>query len=55
MIGAVATTLLGEMGAGAAAMPFVVGLLAAAIAYGRSRRVPLRTSPRRGLVLQPAG
>jgi len=53
MIGAVATTLAGGMGAGAV-VPFVVGLLAAAIAYGRSRRVPLRTSPRRRLALQPA-
>jgi uncharacterized membrane protein YphA (DoxX/SURF4 family) len=49
MIGAVATTLVGGMGAGAAVVPFVVGLLAAAIAYGRSRRVPLRATPRHRL------
>ncbi len=53
MAGATATTLLGGMGAGAA-VPFVVGILAASVAYSRSRRVPLRTSPRRGLVMQPA-
>jgi len=53
MIGATATTLIGGMGAGAL-VPFVVGILAAGIAYGRTRRVPLRTSPRRRLALQPA-
>ena len=53
MIGAVATTLLGGLGA-AAVMPFVVGLLAAAVAYGRTRRVPHRTSPRRRVALQSA-
>jgi len=53
MIGATATTLAGGMGAGAA-VPFVVGILAASVAYGRTRRVPLRTAPRRRLVLQPA-
>jgi len=53
MAGATATTLIGGMGAGAV-VPFVVGILAAGIAYGRSRRVPLRTSPRRNVVLQPA-
>src|SRR3954451_14936665 len=52
MIGATATTLLGGLGAGAI-VPFVVGILAASIAYGRTRSVPLRTSPRR-LALQPA-
>jgi uncharacterized membrane protein YphA (DoxX/SURF4 family) len=52
MIGATTTTLIGGMGAGAL-VPFVVGILAASVAYGRTRRVPLRTSPRR-LVLQPA-
>jgi uncharacterized membrane protein YphA (DoxX/SURF4 family) len=52
MIGAVATTLFGGMGAGAV-VPFVVGILAASIAYGRSRRVPLPNSPRR-MVLQPS-
>jgi uncharacterized membrane protein YphA (DoxX/SURF4 family) len=53
MIGATGTTLIGGMGAGAL-VPLVVGLLAAGIAYGRTRRVPLRTSPRRRLALQPA-
>jgi hypothetical protein len=53
MIGATVTTLIAGMGAGAA-VPFVVGILAASVAYGRSRRVPLRTSPRRPAVLQPA-
>jgi uncharacterized membrane protein YphA (DoxX/SURF4 family) len=52
MIGATTTTLIGGMGAGAL-VPFVVGILATSVAYGRTRRVPLRTSPRR-LVLQPA-
>jgi len=52
MAGATATTVIGGMGAGAV-VPFVVGILAASVAYGRSRRVPLRTTPRR-LVLQPA-
>ena len=53
MIGATATTVLGGLGAGAL-VPGVVGILAASVAYGRTRRVPLRTSPRRRLVLQPA-
>jgi uncharacterized membrane protein YphA (DoxX/SURF4 family) len=53
MIGATSTTLLGGLGAGAL-VPAVVGVLAASIAYGRTRRVPLRTSPRRRLALQPA-
>ena len=52
MTGATATTLIGGMGAGAV-VPAVVGILAAGVAYGR-RRVPLRTSPRRRLVPQPA-
>jgi uncharacterized membrane protein YphA (DoxX/SURF4 family) len=52
MIGATATTLIGGIGAGAA-VPFVVGILAASVAYGRTRRVPLRTSARHP-VLQPA-
>ncbi|MFL5540603.1 MAG: DoxX family protein [Longimicrobiaceae bacterium] len=52
MICATSTTLLGGLGAGAL-VPAVVGVLAASIAYGRTRRVPLRTSPRR-LALQPA-
>ncbi|HKP77388.1 MAG TPA: hypothetical protein VJT67_17795 [Longimicrobiaceae bacterium] len=30
------------------------GTLVASVAYGRTRRIPLRTSPRRRLVLQPA-
>ena len=54
MLGATATTLIGGLGA-AALTPAVVGLLSASIAYGRTRRVPLRTSPRRRLALQPAG
>lgn len=53
MIGATATTLAGGMGAGAV-VPFVTGILAAAVAYGRSRTVPLRTTPRRRLILRPA-
>lgn len=53
MAGATATTLAGGMGAGAA-VPFVTGILAALVAYGRSRKVPLRTAPRRRLVLRPA-
>ena len=52
MAGATATTILAGMGAGAV-VPFVTGILAASVAYGRSRTVPLRTSPRR-LVLRPA-
>src|SRR4051812_22297523 len=52
MIGATVTTLIAGMGAGAA-VPSVVGILAASVAYGRSRRVPLRTAPRR-LALQAA-
>jgi hypothetical protein len=36
MAGATVTTLIGGMGA-AAVVPFVVGLLAASVAYGRSR------------------
>jgi len=53
MIGAVTTTLVGGLGAGAL-VPFVVGILAASVAYGRTRRVPLSTASRRRLVLQPA-
>lgn len=53
MIGATATTLISGMGAGAV-VPFVTGILAAAVAYGRSRKVPLRATPRRRLVLRPA-
>ncbi|HKP77386.1 MAG TPA: DoxX family protein [Longimicrobiaceae bacterium] len=52
MVGATSVTVIGGMGAGAL-FPFVVGILAASVAYGRTRRIPLRTSPRR-LVLQPA-
>jgi len=54
MIGAVSTTLIGGMGVGAAVVPFVTGLLAAAVAYGRRYRVPLNSTPRRRLALQPA-
>jgi hypothetical protein len=53
MTGATAVTLIGGLGAGAA-VPFVVGILAAAVAYGRTRRVPLRTGPRSRVALQPA-
>jgi uncharacterized membrane protein YphA (DoxX/SURF4 family) len=53
MVGATATMLIGGMGAGAL-IPFTVGVLAAWIAYGRSRSVPHRTSPRRRLAPQPA-
>jgi uncharacterized membrane protein YphA (DoxX/SURF4 family) len=51
MAGATGLTVIG--GGAGAVVPFVVGILAAAVAYGRWRRVPLRTTPRR-LVLQPA-
>lgn len=53
MSGAVATTLLGGLGAGAT-IPAVVGALAAGIAYGRTRAVPHLTTPRRRVALQPA-
>ncbi|HET7461571.1 MAG TPA: DoxX family protein [Longimicrobium sp.] len=53
MAGATVTTVAGGLGAGAA-VPFVTGVLAASVAYGRSRAVPLRTSPRRRLLLQTA-
>jgi hypothetical protein len=52
MIGATVTTLVGGMQG--AWFPFVIGLFAAAVAYGRTRLVPLRTSPRRRAVLQAA-
>ena len=45
MIGATATTLAGGMGAGAL-MPFATGILAAWVAYGRSRQGP-PSAPRR--------
>ena len=47
MVGAVATTLIGGLGAAGAVVPFVVGVLAASVAYGR-------TAPQRRLALQPA-
>jgi len=53
MLGATSVTVIGGLGAGAL-FPFAVGILAASVAYGRSRRVPLRTSARRRLVLQGA-
>jgi uncharacterized membrane protein YphA (DoxX/SURF4 family) len=53
MFGATVTTLASGMGAGAV-VPFVTGILAAAVAYGRSHTVPLRTTPRRRLILRPA-
>ena len=42
MIGAVVVTLMGSGGAGLAVIPAVVGLLAAFIAYGRSRLAPIQ-------------
>jgi uncharacterized membrane protein YphA (DoxX/SURF4 family) len=53
MAGATATTILVGMGAGAV-VPFVTGILAASVVYGRSRTVPLGTWPRRRLALRPA-
>ena len=41
MIGAIALTIIGD-GVGAAVIPLVTGLLAAFVAYGRWRLVPLR-------------
>ena len=53
MVGA--TTLTLALGGGAGALfPLVVGLLAASVAYGRSRPAPRRHTARR-LALQPAG
>jgi hypothetical protein len=42
MIGAVVVTLMGPGGPGMAALPAVTGILAAFVAYGRSRLVPIR-------------
>jgi uncharacterized membrane protein YphA (DoxX/SURF4 family) len=42
MIGAVVVTLMGSGGAGLAAFPAVVGLLAGFIAYGRWRLAPIQ-------------
>ena len=53
MCGATVTTLVGGMGA-AAAIPLVIGLLAAWIAYGRTRVAPIQPSARRRAVPQPA-
>jgi uncharacterized membrane protein YphA (DoxX/SURF4 family) len=53
MIGATVTTLAGGMGAGAA-VPFVVGAIAAAIAYGRTRVAPIQPAARRRAALRPA-
>jgi uncharacterized membrane protein YphA (DoxX/SURF4 family) len=53
MAGATATMVVSGMGEGAW-VPFVTGILAASVAYGRSRAVPLRATPRRRLALQPA-
>ena len=41
MIGAVVVTLMGPDGGGMVAMPGVTGLLAAFVAYGRSRLAPI--------------
>jgi len=43
MIGAVAVTLMGPMGAGMAVIPAVTGLLAGFVAYGRWRLAPIRS------------
>ena len=48
MIGATTVTVIG-MGVAAAIFPAVVGLLAAWIAYGRTRVAPLADAPRRRL------
>ena len=54
MIGATTSTLV--LGGGAGALfPAVVGLLAAFVAYGRSRLAPLRRSSRPPVLHQPAG
>lgn len=45
MIGATVTTLIGGMGAGAI-VPAVVGTLAATVAYGRWRVIPVRAAAR---------
>jgi hypothetical protein len=45
MIGAVGITLAGGVGAGMALIPGVTGLLAAFVAWGRWRLVPLRSRP----------
>jgi hypothetical protein len=54
MVGAVVTTLLGGLGFAMAALPLVVLLLVAFVAYGRTRLAPLADGPRRGAI-QPAG
>src|SRR5688500_2639166 len=46
MIGAVVITLQSGMGAVMALIPLVTGLLAAFVAWGRWRKVPLRASSR---------
>jgi len=53
MIGATATTLAGGMGAGAL-VPAVVGIIAASIAWGRTRVAPIQPAARRRAVLHPA-
>jgi uncharacterized membrane protein YphA (DoxX/SURF4 family) len=53
MIGATVTTLAGGMGAGAA-VPAVVGIIAASVAYGRTRVAPIQPAARRRAVLQTA-
>jgi hypothetical protein len=52
MVGATTMTF-GEGGVAAAAFPFVVGLLATFVAYGRWRLAPQQAAARR-LMLQPA-
>ena len=54
MVGAVVTTLLGGLGVAMAALPLVVLLLVAFVAYGRTRLAPLPDGPRRPRRLQPA-
>ena len=53
MAGATTLTLAGGMGAGAA-VPFVVGIIAATIVYGRTRIAPIAPGARRRAVMQPA-
>jgi uncharacterized membrane protein YphA (DoxX/SURF4 family) len=53
MAGATTLTLTAGMGAGAA-VPFIVGIVAASIAWGRTRIAPIGPALRRRAVLQPA-
>ena len=53
MLGAVTTTVM-TMDASMAILPLVVGILAAAVAYGRSRVAPLTDRRSTRVALQPA-